>query len=112
MIRRGDVCLVSFGAGRGSEQKGTRPALVIQNDSGNEFSSNTIVALMTSRGRDYPFHVPVPEGTLDIPGQSTVMLEQIQTVSQQRLGRHLGRLDPQTMEQVDIAIRRSLGLVH
>jgi mRNA interferase MazF len=111
MIRRGEVYLVAFGVRRGSEQEGTRPALVIQNDAGNASSPTTIVATLTSRARDYPFHVPVPEGVLDLPGRSSVMLEQIQTVSQERLGRHLGQLDAETMYEVDVAIHHSLGLL-
>ena len=31
-LRRGEVWLVNFNPGRGSEQKGHRPALIIQND--------------------------------------------------------------------------------
>ena len=33
----------------GSEQDGTRPVLVIQNDTGNKFSPTTIVAAITSK---------------------------------------------------------------
>ncbi|MDP3017765.1 MAG: type II toxin-antitoxin system PemK/MazF family toxin [Deltaproteobacteria bacterium] len=34
--RRGDIWLVNFNPAKGSEQKGMRPALIIQNDIGNE----------------------------------------------------------------------------
>ncbi|MBI2352221.1 MAG: type II toxin-antitoxin system PemK/MazF family toxin, partial [Deltaproteobacteria bacterium] len=37
--RRGEVWLVNFNPGRGSEQRGVRPALVIQNDTGNIYAS-------------------------------------------------------------------------
>ena len=46
--RRGDMWLVDFNPGRGSEQKGARPALVIQNDTGNIYAATTIVAAVTS----------------------------------------------------------------
>jgi len=43
-IRRGDVFLVSLDPVIGSEQGGTRPVLVIQNDVGNHHSPVTIIA--------------------------------------------------------------------
>jgi len=46
--------MVNFSPGRGSEQEGTRPALVIQNDVGNRFALTTIVAAVTSTSKIYP----------------------------------------------------------
>ena len=46
--RRGDVWLVDFQPGRGSEQQGLRPALVIQNAVGNRYSATTIISAITS----------------------------------------------------------------
>ncbi|MGZ3625202.1 MAG: type II toxin-antitoxin system PemK/MazF family toxin, partial [Ktedonobacteraceae bacterium] len=37
--RRGEIWDVNWSPGRGAEQKGTRPALIIQNDRGNTSSS-------------------------------------------------------------------------
>ena len=44
--KRGEVWLVNWNPARGSEQAGRRPALVIQNDIGNEKAPTTIVAAM------------------------------------------------------------------
>ncbi|GAC1525016.1 MAG: hypothetical protein NVS3B14_24090 [Ktedonobacteraceae bacterium] len=48
--RRGEIWDVNWSPGRGAEQQGTRPALVIQNDRGNASSTYplTIVASMSS----------------------------------------------------------------
>src|SRR5437867_11861884 len=46
--RRGEVWMVNFSPGRGSEQRGNRPALIIQNDVGNRHAATTIVAAITS----------------------------------------------------------------
>jgi mRNA-degrading endonuclease toxin of MazEF toxin-antitoxin module len=40
---RGEVWLVNFNPGRGSEQKGVRPALVVQNNVGNQYAATTMV---------------------------------------------------------------------
>ena len=111
MIRRGEIYYLNFGPARGSEQAGRRPALVIQNDIGNEFASTTIVAALTSRRRDaYPFHVHVSAKESGLSGGSTVLLEQILTVTQERLGRRIGWLSLDRMAEVDEALRYSLGL--
>ena len=56
---RGEVWLVNWNPGRGSEQEGIRPALVIQNDIGNEKAATTIVAAVSSTVKLYPMNVLV-----------------------------------------------------
>ncbi len=113
MIRRGEIYWIGSRQSRGREQAGRRPALIIQNDSGNETSETTIVALMTSHAfsRGYPFHVAVGPAESGLHQPSTVLLEQIQTVSIERLHQRAGRLPPHVMERVDEAIHHSLGLL-
>ena len=111
--RRGEVFIVGFDPTIGAEIQKSRPALVIQNDIDNRYSSITIVAAITSRFDDarYPTDVQVrpPEGGLSKP--SMVLLNQIRSVDKRRLVQPLGRLRPQTMRQVDRALQISLGLV-
>ena len=47
--KRGEIWLVNWNPARGSEQAGKRPALVIQNDIGNEKAPTTIVAAISSK---------------------------------------------------------------
>ncbi|MHB9004199.1 MAG: type II toxin-antitoxin system PemK/MazF family toxin, partial [Coriobacteriia bacterium] len=49
MTTRGEIYWVNWDPARGSEQKGKRPALVIQNNTGNQLSSTTIIASLTTR---------------------------------------------------------------
>lgn len=111
--KRGEVYLVTFDPAVGSEIQKTRPALVLQNDVGNEFSSVTIVAAITSAksGKVYPTQVPVvpTEGGLHAP--SLVLLNQIRTIDKRRLGTRLGVLEPETMRTVEAALLLSLGVV-
>lgn len=111
-IRRGDIFAVNFEPARGSEQGQRRPALVLQNDVGNKFSPTIIVAAITS-GEEarYPVNVAIkaPEGGLR--NNSIVLLSQILTIDKARLGRYWGHVGPETMRQVDEAIKISLSLV-
>ena len=107
-INRGDVYMVEIENARGSEQQGLRPAVVIQNDIGNKFSTTTIVAFVTSRRKiNMPTHVKVRCSRL--PKKSTVMLEQIRTISVNRLKNYVGTLNFHDMKRVDRALKISLG---
>lgn len=108
--KRGEVWLVNWNPGRGSEQAGKRPALVIQNDIGNKRAPTTIVAAISSSLRLYPMNVEIspPEGGLDLP--SIIKTSQILTVSKERLEKRLGRLSKERLDDVDKAIKLSLAL--
>lgn len=113
MIRRGDIHYVDFSPGRGSEQSGVRPGLIIQNNAGNQYSRTTIVAAISSkRRRPYLFHVLITARESGLPEDSVVKCEQIQTVDQTRLGDLIGQLSNEKMQEVDLALHHSLGLEH
>ena len=113
VARRGEIYNVDWSPGRGSEQTGTRPALVVQNDIGNQFSPTTVVAtISTQQQRSYPFQVAISAEDSGLPHNSVVKCEQLQTIDETRLGRLLGSLTRDKMAEVDAALHRSLGLVH
>ena len=92
---RGDVYMADLGQGIGSEQGGSRPVVIVQNDTGNHFSPTVIVAAMTSKGDSkakLPTHFTL-ESFTQLP--SMVLCEQVRTLDKQRLGEHLGRVYPQ-----------------
>jgi mRNA interferase MazF len=101
---------VNFNPGRGSEQQGIRPALVIQNDTGNQYAATTIIAAMTTTIKHYPVTVLVAGKTCGLPRDSMINLAQILTVDKSRLIQKLGTLRPGMLESVDRGIGVSLGL--
>jgi mRNA interferase MazF len=107
---RGEIWLINWNPARGSEQAGERPALVIQNDIGNEHASTTIVAAISTSIRSYPMNVFLepPEGGLSKP--SIVKTGQIMTVSKERLKKKLGKLNQEKMQEVNRALKLSLAL--
>jgi len=108
--KRGDVYYVDCGEVIGSEQGGIRPAVIIQNDTGNNYSPTTIVALVTSREKKpLPTHVRIAHG-FDRP--SCVLLEQIRTISKQRLGDYLFSLGDDDMQRIDLALMESLAITY
>ena len=113
--KRGEIYLVNFDPATGAEIKKTRPALILQNDIANRYSSVTIVAAITSFSnkddKTYPTEVFIDgsEGGLD--NDSIVLLNQIRTIDKQRLMKKPGVLKEKTMTQINKAVQTSLGFV-
>ncbi|MCL2846389.1 MAG: type II toxin-antitoxin system PemK/MazF family toxin [Firmicutes bacterium] len=104
-VKRGQVYFADIGDnGVGSEQNGTRPVIIIQNDIGNHYSPTVIVACMTTSilKNQIPTHVQL-DGNL-------VLAEQIKTIDKSRLRNFVNTLSPYDMVRVDKALRLSLGL--
>ena len=108
--RRGEIWLVNFNPGRGSEQKGIRPALIVQNDTGNEYAATTIVAAITTTVKVYPVTFVLEKGKGGLPQRSMVNLAQILTIDKRRLLRKLGTLPDEKRGALDKALKISLAL--
>ncbi len=75
--RKGDFVAVTFDPQSGHEQRGRRPALVVSNDLFNQRTGLCLACPITHTRRDYPFHVPIPEGE-GVTG--FVMVEQVKSL--------------------------------
>jgi mRNA interferase MazF len=110
-IKRGEIYWVDWNPGRGSEQTGKRPALIIQNDIGNKHSTTTIIAACSSAvERPYPFVVQLTAKESGLPKDCSVNLSRILTIDNSRLLDKAGELSEDKMSEVDQAIKNSLGL--
>jgi mRNA interferase MazF len=109
--RRGEIWLVNFSPGRGSEQQGTRPALIVQNDIGNRYAATTIVAAITTTVKPYPVTVVIRARTCGLPSESMVNTAQLLTIDKARLVRRLGLLPPDLLAAVNRALRTSLAVI-
>lgn len=109
-IKRGEIYYADLSPVVGSEQGGTRPVLILQNDTGNHFSSTTIVAPITSvpKKSKQPTHIFIDYDFLE--SESVVLLEQLRTVDKRRLSDYLGKLSLQDMRRVESAMAVSLGM--
>lgn len=108
--KRGDVffCQGSPDA-IGSEERKTRPVVIIQNDAGNASSPTVIVANMTTNTsrRLYPMQFDI-----DLPGHSPsrVQCEQIRTVDKCRLRERIYTLTGEELRKLDICLAVSFGM--
>ena len=111
-VKRGDIFYADLSPVVGSEQGGTRPVLIVQNDTGNRHSPTVIAAAITSQtGKArLPTHINIAGGSVGLSKDSVILLEQIRTIDKKRLREHMGHLDEQHMMMVDDAIAVSFGL--
>ena len=108
-IIRGDVFFVNCDKTIGSEQSGTRPVVVIQNNIGNRNSPTVIVAAITSQiKKPMPMHAHLHNPNFWKP--SCVLAEQLRTISTSRLEGYICTLDKEDMEKVDKALKISLAI--
>ena len=111
-IHRGDIYYADLSPVVGSEQGGSRPVLIIQNNTGNHFSPTVIAAAITGytkRDRQ-PTHVRINPSTCGLPQNSTILLEQLRTLDKSRLNEYMGSVDEEKMREVNAALGVSVGL--
>ena len=113
VFKRGDIYLANLNPFKGSEQGGTRPVLLLQNNAGNHFSSTLIVAPLTSKLKkdQLPTHYVVSAGKkLQLNDESMVELEQIKTIDKLRILFYIGKVEAGDMKKVDEILKVSLGI--
>ena len=117
LMRRGDVVLASMHFPSDPEESKVRPVVIIQNDVGNRFSPNVIVATISSQlpSRQYPTNLVVRRGSdvhagTGLDRDSVVEAENIATLSKTDISQRLGRFGEGAMRQIDACLRVSLGL--
>ena len=112
IYKRGDVYWADLNPFFGSEQGGTRPVLVLQNDAGNFFSPTLIVAPMSSqvdKRTDLPTHIVLAQ-VRGLDGPSLIMLEQLKTIDKRRVRSYAGKLTKEQMAEVEAALTGTLGI--
>lgn len=112
MIKRGDIFYAELNPVIGSEQGGTRPVLIISNDTGNRHSPTVIIAAITGKTQTkakLPTHTEVKE-VEGLDRDSIILLEQIRTIDKQRLKQHMGMMPENIMARVDKALAISISL--
>lgn len=107
-IERGDIFYVTKApVSTGSEQIAGRPGIVVSNDENNAHSTTIEVVYCTTKEKPYlSTHTTV----LSTPYESTVLCEQITTVSVDRLGDYIGKCNTEEMNNIDRCLLASMGL--
>lgn len=101
MIKRGDIFYARLDKGVGSEQTGSRPVIIVQNNIGNLYSGTVIVIPVTSASKK-PMQTHVSLGrNYGLFRESFALAEQIMTFDKHRLGEYIGQIDDIKMVEID-----------
>lgn len=88
--------------------------IILQNDMGNKFSPTTISAAVTSKYKknQLPTHLFISKNDSGLPKDSTILLEQIRTISKMRLIKKVGDISDNNdlMSRFNDVAKVSLGL--
>ena len=95
MVNKWEIYFCNLDPVIGSEQKGTRPVLIISTDSVNHnLPVSTVLPLSSVKPGDkiYPTEVLLEKEITGLPKQSVAMMQQIRTISHTRLTNLVGTI--------------------
>ncbi len=103
-MNRGDVWVLDLGG-----RAGRRPALILTRQAVIPYVDKLTVAEITSSGKGYPTEVSIGQKA-NLPKESYVQLDNIQTVAKTRFVKYLGALDAATLRTAGRKAILALGL--
>ncbi|RCX17874.1 mRNA interferase MazF [Anaerobacterium chartisolvens] len=110
-MKRGEIWFVNLDPVIGNEQAGKRPVLVISVDAFNLGGSRMVVAVpFTKRDKKQPLHVLVKAQETGLTVDSFIKTEDIRGISKERLISKIGEVNESTISEVEIRLKRLLGL--
>jgi mRNA interferase MazF len=108
-ILRGDIRWADLNPVRGREQAGIRPVLILSHDIFNERSGTVIAVAITSQPQRAGFPLTLELETTDLPKRSWVKISQIRTLSVERIGKKIGRVAPEELDQIVEGLNEIIG---
>jgi len=112
IVRRGEIWLADLNPTRGSEQAGTRPVLIFQNNSFNRFTSTFLTIPLTTnlRRASLPTSALLRRGEGGLAKDSVVLCHQLRVLDASRLKHRLGTFGKQTMLGIESRVLFTTGI--
>ena len=108
-ILRGDVIWAELNPVVGHEQAGLRPIVVLSHDVFNDRSGTVIGVAVSSQEPRAGFPLSLEIMTVKLPKRSWAKVNQVRTLSIERLGRKLGRIAPEELERIVEGLNEIIG---
>lgn len=109
-ILRGDLFWADLNPTRGHEQGGSRPILVLSHEVFNERSGTVIALAITSQEQRAGYPLTLEIAVPGLPKRSWVKISQVRTLSVERLGKRIGRVPPELIEQAVAGLTEIIGV--
>ncbi|MDQ3516228.1 MAG: type II toxin-antitoxin system PemK/MazF family toxin [Gemmatimonadota bacterium] len=108
-VLRGDVRWADLNPGRGSEQAGRRPVLVLSNDVFNAKSGTVVAVALTSQEPRAGFPLTLESTAAGLSKRSWIKISQIRTLAVDRLGKRLARASDDELARVVEGLTEIIG---
>ncbi|MDZ7957412.1 MAG: type II toxin-antitoxin system PemK/MazF family toxin [Aulosira sp. DedQUE10] len=110
-LKRGEVWLANLNPTQGSEQAGTRPVIIFQNDIVSQFSTTTIAIPLTTNQRraSSPICMVIEQGNGGLAEDSVALCFQMRVLDKTRLIQRLGQLSAEIIAQLEEVVLLTLG---
>jgi mRNA interferase MazF len=108
-ILRGDVVWADLNPTRGHEQGGLRPVVVISEDVFNARSGTVIAMAITSQPQRAGFPLTLELTSVKLPKRSWVKISQVRTLSVQRIGKKIGQVSAEELDQLIEGLNEIVG---
>ncbi len=106
---RGEIRWADLNPVRGREQAGFRPVLILSHDVFNERSGTVIAMVITSQPQRAGFPLTLELQSTVLPKRSWVKISQIRTLSVERIGKKVGTVSPEELDQVIAGLNEIIG---
>jgi mRNA interferase MazF len=108
-ILRGEIYWADLDPAKGHEQAGQRPVLILSQDVFNEHSGVVIAMALTGQPQRAGFPLTYELPSTNLPKRSWVKINQIRTLSQERLGKRIGRIRPEDLDHIIEGLNEIIG---
>lgn len=112
-LRRGEIWLANLNPTQGSEQSGTRPVVIYQNESISKYTVTVIAIPITSnlKRASLPTCVLISKNGNSLINDSVVICHQMRVLDKTRLVHRIGQLNNSELEKIDKCILFTLGIL-
>ena len=108
-ILRGEIRWADLNPVRGREQAVFRPVLILSQDVFNQRSGTVIAVAISSQPQRAGFPLTLELESASLPKRSWIKISQIRTLSIERIGKKIGGVSPEELDQVIEGLNEIIG---
>lgn len=110
-IERGDIWIATLNPTQGSEQAGTRPVIIFQENTISQFTTTIITIPLTTnlKRSSLPSCLLIPQKEGGLNQDSVALGHQLRVLDKSRLRRKIGQLNSEIINQLERVVLLTLG---
>jgi mRNA interferase MazF len=112
-MTRGELWWADFGLPFGSEPGFRRPVLIVQDDAFNKSTINTVIIIPFTTNvalAEAPGNVFIEKKETGLTKDSVLVVSQLSAIDKKRLIEFIGKIEKQTIEEVEKGIKLILNI--